>query len=79
VQSTLIRKGDGLVSEVEKLFIVWRSDQAKWIYTPLEQAIWYFCGIKWLSRNETPVYNIALTGKRCQHTLACFVICLGSS
>jgi hypothetical protein len=46
---------------------------------PVEQAVWYFYGIKWLSRYETPVYNIAITGKRSQHTLACFVICLGSS
>jgi hypothetical protein len=51
VQSTLIRKGDGLVTEVEKLFIVWRSDQAKQICMPLEQAVRYFYGIKWLSRN----------------------------
>jgi len=29
VQSTLIRKGDGLVTEVEKLFSAWRNDQAK--------------------------------------------------
>jgi len=29
VQPTLIRKGDGLVTEVEKLFIVCSSDQAK--------------------------------------------------
>jgi len=29
VQSTLIRKGDGLVTEVEKLFFLWRSGQAK--------------------------------------------------
>jgi hypothetical protein len=29
VQSTLIRKGDRVVTEVEKVFIVWRSDQAK--------------------------------------------------
>jgi len=29
VQANLMRKGDGLVTEVEELFIVWRSDQAK--------------------------------------------------
>jgi len=38
---------------------------------PVELAVWYFFGIKWLSRNETPAYNIALTGKSSQHTLAC--------
>jgi hypothetical protein len=31
---------------------------------PLDQAVWYFYGIKWLSMNETPGYNIALTGKK---------------
>jgi len=63
VQPTLIRKGDGLVTEVEKLFIVCSSDQAKWICMPVEQAVWYVYGIKWLSK------NIALTGKRSHYTL----------
>jgi hypothetical protein len=29
VQSTSMRKGDGLVTEMEKLLIVWRCDQAQ--------------------------------------------------
>jgi hypothetical protein len=59
-----------LVTEVKKLLMVWLNDQTVNIYAsgPSSDFIWYFYGIKWLSKNETPVYNIALTGKMSQRT-----------
>jgi hypothetical protein len=38
VQSTVIRKRDGLIPEVEKLVIAWTNDQTQRIHMPLNQA-----------------------------------------
>jgi hypothetical protein len=38
VQSTVIRKRDGLIPEVEKLLVAWINDQTQRIHMPLNQA-----------------------------------------
>jgi hypothetical protein len=38
MQSTVIRKRDGLIPEVEKLLIAWINDQIQRIHMPLNQA-----------------------------------------
>jgi predicted transcriptional regulator len=38
MQSTMIRKCDGLIPEVEKLLIAWINDQAQRIHMPLNQV-----------------------------------------
>jgi hypothetical protein len=38
MQSTVIRKRDGLIPEVEKLLIAWINDQTQRIHMPLNQA-----------------------------------------